>query len=339
MVVSDAPAQYDVVGIGNAIVDVLSHSDHAFLDAHGLPKGGMTLIDAEMADRVYGAMGPGVEVSGGSVANTMAALAMLGARAAYVGKVRDDDFGRVFRHDIRAAGVVFDSAPAPDGPPTARCHVLVTADAERTMATHLGACLDLGPDDIDPELIAASRVSYLEGYIWDPPRAKDALRMAIRVAKENSRTVALSLSDPFCVDRHRDEWRDLVEGPVDIVFANEDEMRALYEENDLERAIARVRGRCPLAVVTRGEKGSLVVTADEVHEVPAQAVERLIDTTGAGDMFAAGFLFGLTEGMPLADCARAGAAAAAEVISHFGARPEADLRAIVASATTKEAKR
>ena len=198
MVVSDAPAQYDVVGIGNAIVDVLSHSDHAFLDAHGLPKGGMTLVDAATADRVYGAMGPGVEVSGGSVANTMAALAMLGSRAAYIGKVRDDDFGRVFRHDIRAAGVVFDSVAAPDGPPTARCHVLVTADAERTMATHLGACLDLGPEDIDPALIASSRISYLEGYIWDPPRAKDALRMAIRVAKENSRTVALSLSDPFC---------------------------------------------------------------------------------------------------------------------------------------------
>jgi sugar/nucleoside kinase (ribokinase family) len=339
MVVSDAPAQYDVVGIGNAIVDVLSHSDHGFLETHGLPKGGMTLIDSETADRVYGAMGPAVEVSGGSVANTMAALAMLGSRAAYIGKVRDDDFGRVFAHDIRAAGVAFDSTPATVGPPTARCHVLVTADAERTMATHLGACLDLGPEDIDPALIAASRVSYLEGYIWDPPRAKEALRMAIRVAKENSRTVALSLSDPFCVGRHREEWRDLVEGPIDIVFANEDEMRALYEEDDLERAVARVRGRCPLAVVTRSEKGSLVVTADEVHEVPAQAVDRLIDTTGAGDMFAAGFLFGLTEGMPLADCARAGAAAAAEVISHFGARPETDLRPLVASATTKETRR
>jgi sugar/nucleoside kinase (ribokinase family) len=338
MVVSDAPARYDVVGIGNAIVDVLSHSDHEFLDAHGLPKGGMTLIDSAMAERVYAGMGPAVEVSGGSVANTMAALAMLGARAAYVGKVRDDDFGRVFAHDIRAAGVDFDVPPATDGAPTARCHVLVTADAERTMATHLGACLELGPDDIDRDLIASSRITYLEGYIWDPPRAIDALRIAMSVAKENSRTVALSLSDPFCVDRHRSEWRDLIEGPVDIVFANEDEMRSMYEESDLERAVARVRGRCPLVVVTRSEKGSLVVTADEVHEVPADAVDRIVDTTGAGDMFAAGFLHGLVEGMSLPNCARAGAAAAAEVIAHFGARPETDLRPLVAAATTKEAR-
>jgi sugar/nucleoside kinase (ribokinase family) len=322
----------DVLGIGNAIVDVLAHADEAFLAEHDLPKGAMTLIDAERADLLYARMGPGVEVSGGSCANTVAGAATLGSRVAYVGKVRDDDLGRIFAHDIRAAGVAFDTPPADDGPGTARCLILVTGDAQRTMCTYLGASAELGPEDVDTALAARAAVTYLEGYLWDPPRAKDAFRVAMAAAKGADRRVALTLSDPFCVERHRDEFRQLVDGDVDVLFANERELTALYETPSLETAVAAVRGRCEIAVVTRSERGSVVVTDGELHEVPAARVDRVVDTTGAGDLYAAGFLHGLTRGLPLPDCARLGGVAAAEVISHFGARPEADLGALARAA-------
>jgi sugar/nucleoside kinase (ribokinase family) len=317
-------AALDVLGIGNAIVDVLSHADEGFLAEHDLPKGAMTLIDAERADRLYGAMGPGIEVSGGSCANTVVGAASLGSRVAYVGKVRDDQLGGIFAHDIRAAGVGFATPSASDGPGTARCLILVTPDAQRTMCTYLGACVELGPEDVDRDLVAGAAVTYLEGYLWDPPRAKEAFRVAMDTARQAGRRVALTLSDPFCVERHRGEFLELVDGPVDVLFANEHEIAALYE-TDVDDAVAAVRGRCEVAVVTRSERGSLVVTADGVEEVPAVPVERVVDTTGAGDLFAGGFLHGLTRGMALAECARLGGVVAAEVISHFGARPETDL--------------
>ncbi|WP_217915856.1 adenosine kinase [Miltoncostaea marina] len=328
-----AQAEFDVLGIGNAIVDVLARSEDAFLGEHGLAKGSMTLIDAAQADALYDRMGPGVEVSGGSVANSIAGVASLGGRAAYIGKVRDDELGRIFAHDIRAAGVAFDTPPAADGPGTARCLILVTPDAQRTMSTYLGACTGLGPEDIDGERVAASAVTYLEGYLWDPPRAKEAFRVAMDAAHAAGRRVALTLSDSFCVERHRDEFLELVDGRVDVLFANEAEIRALYR-TDLEAAVAAVRGRCEIAVVTRSAEGCLVVTRDAVAEVPAKRVEHVVDTTGAGDLFAAGFLHGLTRGAPLADCARIGAVAAAEVISHYGARPETPLRDLAGSPAT-----
>jgi sugar/nucleoside kinase (ribokinase family) len=318
-------ATYDVLGIGNAIVDVLAHAGEPFLERHGLPKGAMTLIDAEGAERLYAAMGPGVEVSGGSCANTVVGAASLGSRVAYVGKVRDDELGRIFAHDIRAAGVDFGTRPSPDGPATARCLILVTPDAQRTMCTYLGACVELGPEDVDRDLVARAAVTYLEGYLWDPPRAKEAFRMAMGAAREAGRRVALTLSDPFCVERHRDEFRALVDGEVDVLFANEHEIAALYETPDLDAAVAAVAGRCEVAFVTRSARGSLVVTAGGVQEVPAAPVEHVVDTTGAGDLYAAGALHGLTHGMAPADCARLGAIAAAEVISHVGARPQTSL--------------
>ena len=318
-------ATIDVLGIGNAIVDVLTHSEDDFVEAHGLAKGAMTLIDATRAESIYSVMGPGVEVSGGSCANTMVGAAALGSRAAYLGKVRDDQLGRIFAHDIRSAGVAYDTIAAEDGPPTARCLVLVAPDGQRTMATYLGASVELGPDDVDPELVAAARITYREGYLWDPPRAKEAFRAAMAAAGRAGRTVALTLSDPFCVERHRSEFRDLVDGEVDLLFANEDEIVSLYETDTFEEAAEQVRGRCGIAVLTRSEKGSLVVTPEATHGVPAAPVQQVVDTTGAGDLYAAGFLHGLARGRDLPDCARLGSLAAAEVISHFGARPEADL--------------
>lgn len=329
MASGDDATPLDVLGIGNAIVDVLSPTDDATLDRHALPKGAMTLIDAERAEALYGQMGPGVEVSGGSCANTMAGVASLGGRAAYIGRVRDDELGHIFTHDIRAAGVDFGTPPAGDGPGTARCLIMVTPDAQRTMSTYLGASVELGPEDIDADLVASADVTYLEGYLWDPPRAKEAFRIAMAAAHGAGRRVSFTLSDPFCVERHRDEFRALVDGEVDVLFANQNEIEALYEVPDVDGAVAAVRGRCEIAVITRSELGSLVVTADEVHEVPAAPVERVIDTTGAGDLFAAGFLFGLTRGRPLPECARIGAIAAAEVISHYGARPEVRLATLL----------
>jgi sugar/nucleoside kinase (ribokinase family) len=320
-----AAGELDVLGIGNAIVDVLARADDQFIASHRLPKGGMTLIDEDRADRLYEAMGRGLEVSGGSCANSMAGAASFGSRTAYVGKVRDDQLGEIFGHDLRSSGVVFATPPADAGAPTARCLILVTPDAQRTMCTYLGASVDLGPRDLDLDQIASARITCLEGYLWDKPPAKEAFRAAMRAAHAAGRRVALTLCDTFCVERHHGEWRRLADGQVDILFGNEHELMALYPGADLDEAIAAARGRGGITVVTRSELGSVVITADEVHEVPTTPVEDVVDTTGAGDLYAAGFLHGLTHGMALPECARLGHIAASEVISHYGARPEVRL--------------
>jgi len=324
-----AEPSFDVVGVGNAIVDVLAHADDAFLAAEGLAKGAMTLIDAAAAKDLYGKVGPAVECSGGSAANTIAALASLGGKGAFIGKVHDDQLGEVFRHDIRALGVAFDTPPDASGPPTATCLILVTPDAQRTMQTFLGACVTLEPGDIDEGLIAASRITYLEGYLWDPPGAKQAIVKAADAAHAAGRMVSLSLSDPFCVDRHRDEFLDLVDHHVDILFANEREIMSLYQVGSFDESLQAVRGHCRIAALTRSEKGSVVVAGDEIHVIDAEPVAKVVDTTGAGDAYAAGFLFGVTAGHGLAAAARIGSIAAAEVIAHMGARPETSLRALV----------
>lgn len=324
-----ADCAFDVVGIGNAIVDVLSHADDAKLAALGLTKGVMTLINPDQAEQIYAQMGPGIECSGGSVANSIAGLAGLGGKGAYVGKVKDDQLGAVFRHDLRSLGVMFDTPAATEGAATARCLILVTPDAQRTMQTYLGACVALGPDDIDETTIANAKVTYLEGYLWDPPQAKEAFRKAARIAHEAGRKVALSLSDPFCVDRHRAEFIQLLADHVDLVFANEAELTSLYQ-TDFDTALRQVKDHCGIAAVTRGDKGSVVVAGDETVVCGAEPVSQVVDTTGAGDLYAAGFLYGLTQGRGLAASARLGGIAAAEIISHFGARPEADLAQLVA---------
>ena len=318
-----------VVGIGNAIVDVLSHADDAFLRDNGLVKGSMTLIDLDQAEALYKKMGSAVEMSGGSAANTIAGIASLGGRAGYIGKICDDILGVVFRHDIRAIGVAFDSQPVVGHPPTARSLIIVTPDAERTMHTYLGACVELGPDDIDPDFIARAQVTYMEGYLWDRPAAKEAFLKAADVAAQAGRRVSLTLSDSFCVERHRDSFRELISGHVDILFGNEDELVNLYRTDTLDQAIDAVRGECEIVVVTRGAKGSMVMDGPSVFEVPAAPIDRLVDTTGAGDLYAAGFLHGYTQGRHLAECARLGSLAAAEIISHYGARPEVDLAELV----------
>ena len=331
-----ADAQIDVVGIGNAIVDVIAHADEATLDRHGLNKGTMTLIDAEQAHTLYEAMGPGRESSGGSVANSMAGLASLGGRGAFIGKVRNDQLGGIFRHDIRAAGTRFDTPAAESGTPTARCLIFVTPDAQRTMATFLGASTEFGPEDIDESLIAQAKITYLEGYLWDAPPAKEAFVQAAKTAHDAGKRVALSLSDPFCVERHRASFRELVENHVDILFANEAEITSLYEVATFDEALQHVRGHCEVAALTRSEKGSLVLSGEEVHVVDAAPVTQLVDTTGAGDLYAAGFLHGFTQGYSLYDCGRLGAISAGEIVSHVGARPEtslADLAAQQMSAT------
>ena len=316
----------DVVGIGNAIVDVLAPSDDAFLTQHDLRKGTMALIDESRAETLYAAMGSAVEASGGSCGNTMAGLASLGGKGAYIGKVRNDQLGNVFAHDIRAIGVKFDTKPLTDGPSTARCLIVVTPDAQRTMNTYLGACVELGPDDIDPQLIASAQVTYLEGYLFDPPRAKEAFRKAAKIAHDAGRKVALSLSDPFCVDRYRDEFRDLVANHVDIVFANEAEICSLYEVDNFDEAVRIARTQVDMGALTRSEKGSFVFGPKNYFWVSAVPGVKVIDTTGAGDMYAAGFLYGVTNGMDLGIAGRLGSMAAAEAISHYGARPETSLR-------------
>ncbi|MBL26088.1 MAG: adenosine kinase [Rhodospirillaceae bacterium] len=322
-------ALHDVAGIGNAIVDVLSHENDAFLAKHDLVKGTMALIDADRAQALYGEMGPGIEISGGSAANTIAGLASLGAKTAFIGKVRDDELGKVFAHDVRALGVKFDTAPATEGLPTARCLVMVTPDAQRTMCTFLGASGGLTPADIDEDMIAAAKITYLEGYLWDPPQAKEAFRKAVDIAKGAGRKVALSLSDKFCVDRFRAEFRELVDHGVDIVFANEEELKSLYEVDDFDEGLQHIRGHCEIAALTRSAKGSVVLSGDEVHVVDAAPVSKVVDTTGAGDLYAAGFLYGLTQGRDLHECGRIGGIAAAEVISHIGARPEVALSSLI----------
>jgi adenosine kinase len=323
--------KYDVLGIGNAIVDVIARAGDDFLVRQKMNKGTMALIDEARADAIYEAMGPAVEVSGGSAANTIVGVAGFGARAAFIGKVKDDELGQAFAHDIRAAGVAFDTPPAADGPSTARCYVMVTPDGERTMNTFLGAAQDLHPADVDPDAIAAAAITYLEGYLWDPPHAKEAFRKAAKIAHEAGRKVALTLSDAFCVDRYRAEFVDLVRNrTVDLVFANESELKSLYETADFDTALAALRQQAALAVVTRSEKGCVVVSGNDTVAVPAAPIEKLVDATGAGDLFAAGFLTGLARGRDHQTAARLGALAAAEVIQHIGARPEVSLKELAA---------
>jgi sugar/nucleoside kinase (ribokinase family) len=319
--------RFDVLGIGNAIVDVIARTQDDFLIAHKMRKGAMALIDEAGAARIYDAMGPAVEISGGSAANTVVGVAGLGARAAFVGKVKGDDLGRVFAHDIRAAGVSFTTPAAANGPSTGRCYVLVTPDGERTMNTFLGAAQDLYPDDIDQEVIAAASIVYLEGYLWDPPHAKEAFLKAAKIAHEAERDVALTLSDAFCVDRYREEFLHLIRtGTVDLVFANERELHSLYETADFDTAVNALRNDARAAVVTRSGKGCLVITREETDAISACPVERVVDATGAGDLFAAGFLVGVARGADYRTSARLGALAAAEVIGHLGARPETSLK-------------
>jgi sugar/nucleoside kinase (ribokinase family) len=319
----------DVVGIGNAIVDVLSHAEEEFLVRYGLAKGTMTLIDAARADQLYAAMGGAVEASGGSAANTMAGIASLGGSGAFIGKVAADQLGAIFRHDTAAGGIRFDSAPSAGGAPTARCLIFITPDAQRTMNTYLGACLELGPEDVDAGLVERARVTYLEGYLWDPPRAKEAFLKAAAIAHAAGNQVSLTLSDPFCVDRHREEFRALVEQHVDILFANEAEICSLWQVDDFDAALQATRGKCAVAALTRSARGSLILAGDEVHVIDAAPVGRIIDTTGAGDQYAAGFLYGHCAGLDPARCGRIASLAAAEVIGHFGARPETPLADLV----------
>jgi sugar/nucleoside kinase (ribokinase family) len=329
MAASAQPARLDVIGFGNAIVDVIAPADESLLERIALAKGTMTLIEQDRMAAVYEHMGPAVEISGGSCANTIAALAALGASAAYVGKVQSDQLGEVFAHDIRATGVEFATKPLAAGPPTARCLILVTPDAQRTMATYLGACVELGPDDVDEAQVAAAKVVYLEGYLWDRPDAKAACLKAAAIAHRHGRQVALTLSDPFCVDRWRAEFAELIAAHVDILIANEAEICSLYGARDLERAIALVRGEVRLAALTRSADGSVLVAGDRTERVPAAPIARVIDSTGAGDLYAAGLLYGLTHGLPLAACGRLGGLAAAEVLGQYGARPERPLAPLV----------
>jgi sugar/nucleoside kinase (ribokinase family) len=325
-------APLDVLCIGNALVDVLASVDDDQLAALGLAKSSWGLVDADEAHRLYDLMPPAVEVSGGSAANTAIGVVSVGGSAAYIGKVRADQLGEVFTHDLRSTGVRFDTKAAQSGSPTGRCLILVTPDAQRTMRPYLGAANELTADDVDEELVADAQVTYLEGFLWDPPSAKDAFRKAMAAARAAGRKASLSLSDVVCVNNWRPEFLDLLErGQIDVLFANEAELCALYPDLDFDAAVERLRGVCPLAAITRGALGSLVVAGIETHEVPASHVDHVVDTTGAGDLFAAGFLFGLTHGESLARCGELGSLCAAEVISHVGGRPQRPLAELVAS--------
>jgi sugar/nucleoside kinase (ribokinase family) len=327
------PQTYDVAGLGNAIVDVIASVDDRFLLTHKIAKGAMTLIDEFRAQELHKALADARqalsflhEVAGGSCANTMAGLASLGGSGVYVGKIHDDRLGEVFRRSMNELGVTFTTRPARAGATTASSMIAVTPDGQRSMNTHLGACRELVPDDVEEQQIAAAKVLYIEGYLWDEENAKQASRKAMAAAKQAGGQVALTLSDPFCVGRFRDEFLDLLENQLDIVFANEEEAKALFEEEDFDKVVAHIRRWGGIAALTRSAKGCVIVKGDAVHEVPAAPVAEVVDTTGAGDQFAAGFLYGLTRGKPLDVCGRLGSMAAAEVISHYGARPEVSLR-------------
>ncbi len=321
----------DVLAIGNAIVDVIASADDAFIAAEGLPKGSMRLIDAEEATRLYDHMGPAREISGGSAANTVAGIAMLGGRTGFIGQVAEDQLGEVFRHDIRAIGVEFETPAADLGAPTARCLILVTPDAQRTMNTFLGASQFLPAGALDPKQVEDAAILYLEGYLWDPEEPRAAMQRAIEIARGAGRKVAFTLSDTFCISRHRDGFLGLIDGgQIDILFANETEILALAGEEDFDAAISAVQAKVPTLVVTRSERGAIAVQGGNRVEVGAEPIDRVVDTTGAGDLFAAGFLAGQAQGRSLEQSLRMGAIAAAEVISHYGARPEADLKALVA---------
>jgi len=319
--------RFDVLTIGNAIVDIIASTEDDFLVRENIIKGAMNLVDDERAEHLYAAMGPAIEASGGSASNTAAGVASFGGKAAYFGKVADDHLGGIFRHDIRAVGVHFESKPLKAPPPTARSMIFVTPDGERSMNTYLGACVELDSSDIEEEIVATSKLTYFEGYLWDPPRAKEAIRMAAEIAHKHGRRYSMTLSDPFCIDRYREEFLDLMRSrTVDIVFANESEVKSLYQTADFNSALEAFRADCEIGIVTRSELGSVVVTADETHTVEAHPIEKLVDTTGAGDLYAAGFLFGLTNDRDLTDCAKLGSLAAAIVIQQVGPRPSGSLK-------------
>ena len=334
----DGAIRFDVVGIGNALVDVLVNESDEKVDQLGMIKGAMNLVDEARSDEIYAAVGPGVEISGGSVSNSMVGIANFGGRAAYMGKVRNDQLGKIFRHDISANGVDFSTPAAEGGPSTGCCLILVTPDAERTMNTYLGASVHFGPADVDQTVIASSKILFLEGYLFDPPEAQEAFRVAARMAHEAGRTVAMTLSDSFCVERHREAFVDMVDNHVDVLFANEHELQALYQVDDLDTAIEIVRGKCQIVAVTRSSAGSTIVTADALVAVPPYHVDHVVDTTAAGDLYAAGVLYGLAAGHDLLTCGRFGSAAAAEVITHMGARPVTPLVELAAQvlATAKD---
>ena len=328
------PAPLDLLCLGNAIVDVIAKTDEAFLRAQDVHKGAMQLIDEARAEALYAAMGPATIVSGGSGANTAYGAARLGAQVGFVGKVRDDQLGTLYSHELTAAGVRFDVEPATEGPATARSFILVTPDGERTMNTYLGACQGLAPDDLDEATASSARFVYLAGYLWDPPAAKETFRKAVRLAHGAGNKVALTLSDAFCVGRYRDEFLGLIrDGSLDILFANIGELKSLYQTDDAEAALTALAAEPKLlGVVTLSEEGAVVVGGGEREAVPASPVAEVVDTTGAGDLFAAGFLAGLAKSLPHADCARLGCLAAGEVIQHLGARPQADLAAMARDA-------
>lgn len=318
---------YDVLCIGNAIVDIIAQCDDAFLETNGIIKGAMNLIDARRAELLYSRMGPAIETSGGSAGNTAAGIASFGGRTAYFGKVSKDHLGGIFTHDIHAQGVAFDTAPLAGTPPTARSMIFVTPDGERSMNTYLGACVELGPDDVEADKAASASVTYFEGYLWDPPKAKEAIRRTAALAHAAGREVAMTLSDSFCVDRYREEFLDLMRsGTVDIVFANSSEITSLYQTASFDEAVAMIRKDCKLAAVTRSEHGSVIVRGDETVTIEAAAIRELVDTTGAGDLYAAGFLYGYTQGRDLKACGDLGSLAAGLVIQQIGPRPRQNLR-------------
>ena len=321
---------YDVVGIGNAIVDVLVQADDDLIDNFELTKGTMALVDEAQAERLYASVGPGLETSGGSAANTLAGVAQLGGRAGFIGRVRNDQLGGIFTHDIRSVGARFDTPAATEGPSTARCLILVTPDAQRTMCTYLGASVGLDPADLDLEMVAQAKVLYLEGYLWDSDEAKAAFIAAAEVARAHGGEVALSLSDAFCVERHRESFQELVDGHVDILFANEMEITALYKANSFEEAADQVRGRCKLAALTRSEQGSVVLNGAGTHSVAPFQLGPLLDTTGAGDLYAAGFLHAYTQGQAIDACGRLGSLCAGQVVTQLGPRPQGSLKQLVA---------
>jgi sugar/nucleoside kinase (ribokinase family) len=321
--------RFDVTCIGNAIVDVIASADDGFLTQNEIVKGAMNLVDETRSHDLYGKMPAGVEQSGGSAGNTAAGIASLGGKAAYIGKVRDDQLGEIFAHDMRATGVHFDTPASTDGPTTARCLIIVTEDAQRSMNTYLGACVELTPEDIDADVVAASQVTYMEGYLYDPPKAKEAFRRASEIAHAAGRKVSLTLSDSFCVDRYRDEFREFIENHVDILFGNEDEIKSLYQVDSFDDAFQHLRGVCEIAALTRSEKGAVIVAGDEIHVLDAAPVQKVVDTTGAGDLYAAGFLFGITNGKSIKEAHRIGAIAAADIISQYGARPSKALKNLI----------
>jgi fructokinase len=321
---------YDVVGIGNAIVDVLVQANDDLIDNFELTKGTMALVDEAQAERLYASVGPGLETSGGSAANTLAGVAQLGGRAGFIGRVRNDQLGGIFTHDIRSVGARFDTPAATEGPSTARCLILVTPDAQRTMCTYLGASVGLDPADLDLDMVAQAKVLYLEGYLWDSDEAKAAFITAAEVARTHGGEVALSLSDAFCVERHRESFQELVDGHVDILFANEMEITALYKANSFEEAADQVRGRCKLAALTRSEQGSVVLNGAGTHSVAPFQLGPLLDTTGAGDLYAAGFLHAYTQGQSVDECGRLGSLCAGQVVTQLGPRPQGSLKQLVA---------